>query len=100
MSDDDSEYGPRGCNLCFRDPHNDIVEDEDDLMYEAPRRRPLAVAAGYDALQDAEGRKVLITPTRRRPTTVWASSPPNGGHSSGRRSRVSNSSAPESPRSL
>jgi hypothetical protein len=92
MSDDDSEYGPRGCNFCFTDPHTGIKGDEDDRRYETPRRRPLAVAAGYDALQDVEGRRVLITPTRRRAT-------PNGSHSpGGGRSRVSNSSAPGSPR--
>lgn len=101
MTDDGSDYDPRGCNFCFTDRYTDIVEDRDDVRYEAPRR-PLAVAARCDPLQDVEGRKVLITPTRRRPTLNGSHSPgsySSGSHSpGGRRIRISNGSAPELPR--
>jgi hypothetical protein len=53
--DDEHDVAP-GCNLCFS--HRDV-----DFNDPTPRR-PLAIAADYDALRDDEGRRVVITPKR------------------------------------
>ena len=59
------DSGPRACSLCYGDRTEEDDYSDDDIRH-CPTKRPLALASGYDALQDTEGRRVVITPNRTR----------------------------------